>query len=660
MTSILSSKFVNQYVDREPPFTNWGLGELVYLRTYSRRKDDGNNEKWFETIERVVNGTFALKHNWFTEQKIEWNDEIENKNAEIMYDLMFNVKVLPGGRGLWAMGTKITERKHLYAALNNCAFVSTNDIDKTLSEPFEFLMDACMMGVGVGFDTKGTGLLTLHVPNTENTVIHKIEDSREGWVYALKLLLHSYFIANQNAVAFDYSGIRPMGTILEHFGGVSSGPEPLKHSFEKIRDILNKCDNKLITSRNIVDVMNLIGLCVVSGNIRRSASIALGESDDTTFINLKNYETNPERSEFGWLSNNSIFGELGMNYNEIAKNIQYNGEPGVIWLDNMRKYSRMNGIVDNRDINAVGVNPCCEQTLENHEMCCLVETFINRHNDMSDFLNTLKYAFMYAKTVTLGLTQWEKTNEVTKRNRRIGTSLTGITNFISERGTDELRKWCLTGYDFLKKWDETISKIYKIPQSIKITSIKPSGTISLLVPNTCSGMHYPESNNYIRRVRLSETSNLWKEMQNRGYDVEKSITEPNTMIVSFPVSLGNIKSVRDITMFEQLDLAALLQEIWSDNQVSCTVTFDMKTEGPKIADALSKYQYKLKGIAFLPLFTDDKKYPQMPYESITLETYNRMMSKINKKSASKDININDDDKTPEVFCTSDYCMKKQK
>lgn len=123
-----------------------------------------------------------------------------------------------------------------------------------------------------------------------------------------------------------------------------------------------------------------------------------------------------------------------MNYEKICERIVQNGEPGFAWLDNMQKYSRMNGIIDNKDLRAKGGNPCLEQTLESYELCCLVETFPAKHKDLEDFKKTLKYAFLYAKTVTLGNTHWPESNRVLLRNRRIGCSMSGIIQFIAQRG----------------------------------------------------------------------------------------------------------------------------------------------------------------------------------------------------------------------------------
>mmetsp|Transcript_37532 Transcript_37532/g.36083 ORF Transcript_37532/g.36083 Transcript_37532/m.36083 type:complete len:216 (+) Transcript_37532:765-1412(+) len=206
--------------------------------------------------------------------------------------------------------------------------------------------------------------------------------------------------------------------------------------------LLNSRVNSPLSSKDIVDMMNFIGKSVIAGNIRRVAEIAFGEFDDQDFIELKDYNLNPERMEYGWVSNNSIFAEIGMDYTKVAEKIRLNGEPGLCWLENMRAYGRMGDPADYADSKATGGNPCLEQTLESHELCCLVETFPFNHANYEEFEDTLKYAFMYAKTVTLGLPDWNETSEVMARNRRIGTSLSGIAQFIGDRGMGDFIKWC--------------------------------------------------------------------------------------------------------------------------------------------------------------------------------------------------------------------------
>jgi len=555
----LSENFINKYKRKKPPFGFNGLGELVYMRTYSRIKKNGKNERWWETIKRVVEGTYSMQKHWIDSHQLGWNPWQAQASAQEMYDRMFNMKFLPPGRGLWAMGTSITEEKNLYAALNNCAFVSTGTIKDDYSKPFCFLMDASMLGVGVGFDTKGAGEIIIKGPNSDRkSEQFEIPDSREGWVESVKLLLESYFHGT-SVVYFDYDMIRDEGEPIKGFGGVSSGYEPLQEIHQEIRKVLDKNVGAPISVTTIVDVMNLIGKCVVAGNVRRTAEIVFGDPYDDEYLDLKNYEVNPHRETYGWTSNNSLFAELGMDYTEVCKRIVDNGEPGFAWLENMRGYGRLKNGRDNKDHRAMGGNPCLEQTLESYELCCLVETFPNNHESLEDYKRTLKYAYLYAKTVTLGKTHWPDTNRVMLRNRRIGCSVSGIAQFITKHGMEELRKWLEKGYKTIQSWDCIYSDWFAIPKSIKTTSVKPSGTVSLLVGAT-PGMHYPESRFYIRRMRLSKHSELIEPLKKAGYKLEPAFgSEDSTMVVEVPVDAGEgIRTAAELSIWEQFSLAAFL------------------------------------------------------------------------------------------------------
>jgi ribonucleoside-triphosphate reductase len=622
------------------------------MRTYSRTKLDGTKEKWHETVERVVNGTFNMQKRWMKHIGLVWDDYLAQNTAQQMYDRIFQMKFLPPGRGLWAMGSPITEERGLYAALNNCAFVSTADISKLKSpaEPFCFLMEAAMLGVGVGFDTKGASTIIIKgVAKDTTSVEYTIPDSREGWVESVCMLLDAYFLQLPRP-AFDYSAIRPAGEPIRGFGGVSSGPQSLIDLHKNIDETLGSLEDTYLTSRGIVDLMNHIGVCVVSGNVRRTAEIAFGEYTDKDYVELKDYAKNPDRMAYGWTSNNSIFADLGMQYVQIIDHIIKNGEPGFAWLENMRNFARMNGIHDDRDRNAAGGNPCLEQTLESFEMCCLVETFPHAHVSLEDYLETLKYSYLYAKTVTLGQTHWPNTNRVMLRNRRIGCSMSGIAQFISKKGLHELKSWCESGYNAIQEYDKKFSDLFAIPRSIKTTSIKPSGTVSLLAGAT-PGMHYPESRFYIRRMRIDKFSELVPELQNAGYDIEPAEESPDTtLVVSIPVDVGEgIRTLPQVSAWEQMSLASFLQRYWADNQVSCTVSFDPEKEGPQLEHALSYFQYQLKGISLLPNLPSGA-YNQMPYEEIDESTYKVMKSKLKPlsfnvvKSTDKIVNV------PDNFC----------
>jgi adenosylcobalamin-dependent ribonucleoside-triphosphate reductase len=571
------------------------------------------------------------------------------------------MKFLPPGRGLWAMGSKLVKERKVFAALNNCAFVSTENLKQDLSKPFEFMMGMSMVGVGVGFDVKGAGKLKIQKPDaSESNILYPIPDSREGWIHSLKLLLLSYFQKDALHPIFNYSQIRGRGEPIKSFGGESAGPDPLIKLHDDIRTLLNNRIGSYLSVTDITDIMNLIGVCVVAGNVRRTAEIVFGDYEDEEYLKLKDYKwdektnqyigSNSKRAKYGWTSNNSIFAKVGMNYTDVAKQTGENGEPGYAWLDNMKHYARMKDEPNGKDLRVKGANPCMEQSLESYEMCCLVETFPSRADSKADYLRTLKFAYLYAKTVTLGQTDWVETNRVQLRNRRIGTSVSGVVQFMADNGIDELKTWLEEGYDTIKRYDDIYSEWLAIPKSIKVTSVKPSGTVSLL-PGVTPGIHYPESNYYIRRVRLNVTSDMIEPLKKAGYHVEADVTAPeNTVIVSIPVAIENVRTLKDVSMWEQLELAAFMQHYWADNQVSCTITFQ-EHEKQDIDKALNFYQYRLKGISFLPK-TEAGVYPQMPYEEITENTYRTAIKNLKPLKISK----MDDNIELEKFCDGDTCI----
>jgi adenosylcobalamin-dependent ribonucleoside-triphosphate reductase len=407
--------------------------------------------------------------------------------------------------------------------------------------------------------------------------------------------------------------------------------------------------------------MNLIGVAVVAGNVRRTAEIVFGDSKSNEYLKLKDYHwdsvtaeyvgSSKHRADYGWTSNNSIFANLGMDYSRVAEQTAHNGEPGYAWLENIRGYSRMNNGPDNKDHRAAGANPCSEQSLESYELCCLVETFPDNHENLEDYLRTLKFAYLYAKTVTLGKTHWPETNRVMLRNRRIGCSMSGIAQFLQKKGLHTLKNWCEKGYQEIQNWDELYSEWLAIPRSIKTTSVKPSGTVSLLAGAT-PGIHFPQSRFYIRRLRLSANSTLIKPLEKAGYFIEKALKEDNTMIVEIPIDVGEgVRTLKEVSMWEQLSLAAFMQHYWADNQVSATITFDPVKEGPQISAALNYFQYQLKGVSFLPN-AEEGSYAQMPYEEIDEKMYREKAKGLKR---IKFENIKGEEAEIDKFCNNDVC-----
>ncbi len=639
----LSDKFISKFKHKQP---QWGpIGYFTYKRTYARELKNGRTEEYWETCQRVVEGTISIQKNYCKSHGLPWVEKKAKKTAEKMFSLMWDFKFLPPGRGLWAMGTEQL-LKNGSTALLNCAFISTKDIEQDPSLPFCFLMDVSMLGVGCGFDTRGADKTLIY--NPKGKINFTIPDTREGWVQSVQLLIEAYLKPGSPLPVFDYSKIRSAGAKIKGFGGIASGPGPLKDFHEYVvSHIFEDSIGELLTSVQIVDVMNLIGKVVVSGNSRRSSEIALGCSGDVDFINMK--QDQDLLLHHRWASNNSINCIVGMDYSTEVQSTIMNGEPGYFWLNNAQAYGRMGDVPNWKDRNALGCNPCSEQTLEHAELCNLVETFPARHESLEEYLETLKIAYLYAKTVTLLPTVWDISNAIMIRNRRIGLSQSGITRAFKKHGRRKMLQWCDEGYKFVESLDIQYSGWLGIPCSIKRTSVKPSGTVSLL-PGEPPGIHYPHSEYYIRRIRVSIFSPLVDPMKKAGYHIEPEIgKEDSSLVISFPIYEKHFeKGKNDVSIWEQAHNAIAYQRHWADNQVSVTVTFK-EHEANNIIHILEMCEDSLKSISFLPL--TDHGYVQAPYESIDRKQYNEMKKNI------KPVNFNQvSELTHEhEFCDSERC-----
>ena len=666
----LSEDFVNKYNNVPAPFGfsdagSNSLGEVTFIRTYSRVKEDGTKERWHEVCRRVIEGMYSVQKNHAKDNRLPWNDNKAQKSAQEAFQRMFELKWTPPGRGLWAFGTPMTMEKRNSASLQNCAMVSTRDIDR--NDPgalFAWVMDALMLGIGVGFDTIGQDKqMPIYAP-TEPASIYEIPDTREGWVESVRLLINSFLRQNQPIQEFNYDLIRPLGAPIKGFGGVASGPAPLIDLHTRIRNVIGFRAGEVLDSRAIVDIVNLIGTCVVSGNVRRSATLALGSPGDDGFINLKNPEVFPERNSYdpekpgwAWMSNNSIAAEVGTKYEDYVDLIADNGEPGFIWLDVARNFGRLADPADGKDSRIMGFNPCAEQPLESYELCTLVEVHLNRHESKEDFLKTLKFAYLYGKTVTLMPTHWQQTNGIMQRNRRIGTSLTGIAAFADEHGLPVIREWMDEGYNTIRKYDHSYSEWLCVRESVRVTTVKPSGSVSLLSGAT-PGVHWgPGGEFYLRAIRFGNTDPMLHLFKAAGYKIEADLVSANTQVVYFPVASGHKRAEKQVSLFEKIGLAATAQKYWSDNGVSVTLSFDKEEETRFIAPALNMYEGQLKAVSLLPM--GNKTYPQQPYTEITREEYNAYVGTIGKIDWSAIYDGKDNlDAESEKYCSTDACEIK--
>jgi adenosylcobalamin-dependent ribonucleoside-triphosphate reductase len=662
----LADEFVASYTDKKAPFgyrdaAGNSVGEITFLRTYSRIKPDGTKETWVEVCERVINGMYSLQKDHAKRQRLPWSDAKAAASAKEAFDRLFNLKWTPPGRGLWVMGTPLVNEQRNSAALQNCAFVSTGSMTKTdPAKPFAFLMEASMLGVGVGFDDKGADKdFTIYEP--KETYEYKIPDTREGWVESTAALINAYIKSDTKAPVFDYQEIRPAGTPIKTFGGTAAGHEPLLRLHNHINKMFAGRAGQKLSKTDIADIGNMIGVCVVSGNVRRSAELLIGQIDDQTFLNLKNPEVFPERNSYdpaspgwAWMSNNSVEAKVGSDFSKIIDGIVRNGEPGVVWMDVSRKYGRLIDPPNNKDWRVTGYNPCAEQSLESYECCTLVETYLNRHTDLDDFKRTLKFAYLYAKTVTLLPTHWEETNAIMQRNRRIGTSISGIANFADNNGWTVLRDWLNTGYEVVKKYDESYSEWLGIRQSIKMTTVKPSGTVSILAGES-PGVHWASGGKFFNRaIRFANSDPMLPLFKLANYRVEPASESPDTTsVVFFPIETEAKRAEKDVSVHEKVALAVVVQRYWSDNSVSVTVTFDPEKESDSIASILHMHDGQLKTISFLPM--GNTVYPQMPYTQITEEEYEASRMALMPIDFSGVYAGMAADAIGEAYCTTDAC-----
>ena len=662
----LPADFVQLYAQRRPL---WGfpigggnyLSELTYVNKYSALKSDGSKEQWHETVQRCIEGMYSILKDHCKANRTPWNEYKSLQSAKDAYDRMWNFKWLPPGRGLQHMGRPAIHERRDSAFLQNCGFLSTDKLSAhsawEATGPFSRMMEMSMCGIGIGFDTLGAGNITLHEPLEEKAHTFVVQDSREGWAESIAELLESFFFKNRGVVNFDYDQIRPAGAPLKSFGGRASGPGPLIACHDVIKSLLNERAGEKFSSRDIVDVMNLIGKAVVAGGARRSAQIAFGYPSDTDYVGIKDW-TLPENQArcdkdngWAWNSNNSVFidDEIAP---ELVEKIIVNGEPGFMWLELARQYGRLVDPPDGKDWRIMGSNPCVEQSLENNELCTLVETFPTKHETLTDYKETLKHAYLYGKAVTLLPTTWPETNEVMARNRRIGCSMSGLAEFIEYRGWSMLQEWMDEGYKFITHRDKKYSEWLAVRESIKKTSIKPSGTVSL-VASVTPGAHWPISaGNHIRRVRFSRLDPIVAELVAAGYDVEPMQGDiENTVVATFVTQAPAIRDQRSVSMWEKTELATMAQRYWSDNQVSATISF-LPEEGEMILPMLQSKKGQIKGISFLPL-RDEEVYAQAPYERISDEDAEALLAKVTPLG---DLYSGGAEAVGDKFCDTDVCV----
>lgn len=619
--NIISDEFVNKYKDKTIPWGFNGLGYVVFSRTYARLKDDGEKETWPETIQRCINGA----------QKI--GAEYTKEEAEKLFDLIFNLKCNFGGRSLWQLGTQTVD-KFGANSLINCFFLSIKEI-----EDFCFLFENLMLGCGVGFSVRREDVHELPRIKKGIKIEHQrtkdadfiVPDSRQGWVELLRRVFNAYLNGGKS---FTYSTIlvRGAGEPIKGFGGTASGPQILVEGMKKISLVLEERAGKKLRSVDVLDICNIIGSIVVAGNVRRSSEIALGDADDFLFIRAKRWDLG-NIPNWRAMSNNTICAD-DFNYlsDSIWEGYAGNGEPyGLFNLPLSQKFGRLGERIKD---DCEGTNPCGEISLESGESCNLAELYLNNISSKEELLECAKLLYKTQKAICSRPYLHEKTNNVVHKNFRLGLGVTGICQSLHKL------EWLDYCYTELRKFDENWSKFRGWPKSIKISTIKPSGTLSLLAGST-PGVHPAFAKYYIRRVRMSSNDKLIDICKNHGYKVEfvrnfDGTEDHNTMVVEFPCYAGEDSILaKEISAVQQLELVKKMQTLWSDNAVSCTVYY-RKEEIPEIKNWLKdNYSNSIKSVSFL--LHSDHGFDQAPYEEISEDRYLKISSKIKPISIMQNI-----------------------
>ena len=613
--SIFTPEFISSYENKQVPWGFGGLGEVVYLRTYSRPIAGLNrNETWIETIVRAIDGA------------IEIGAPLSQAQAEQLFDHMFYLRCSLSGRALWQLGTPLV-KQFSGTSLNNCYFTNIEKV-----EDFELLFDYLMLGGGVGFSVERSKIHELPKIKPNVTITHErsndadiiVPDSRTGWRRLLHSVLKSYFDTGKS---FSYSTIlvREFGAPLKTFGGTASGPGALIDGIEDICKVMKNREGKKLRSIDVLDICNIIGKIVVSGSSRRSAQIAIGDPDDVLFIRAKNWSTGNVPA-YRANSNNSIYAD---HFDEILPELWkgYDGSGEPYGLVN-RRLARTYGRLGERKVDNTieGFNPCAEIGLGDGESCNLSTLFLPNIESYEQFCEVSELLYVVQKSITRMNYPYDKTTDIVRKNARLGQSITGILQC-----TEEQVSWLSPAYKKLEALDKEYSKEHGFPTSVRLTTVQPSGTLSLL-PGVTPGIHPAFAPYYTRRVRFGAADALVDACRKRGYKVQWDIgidgREDHTRyVVEFPCQspTGSVLA-SEMTAIQQLEWVKKMQTEWADNAVSVTVYY-RKEELPSIKEWLTaNYDSSVKSVSFL--LHADHNFPLPPYEEITKEQYEKSVSRI--------------------------------
>lgn len=591
-------------------------------RTYARKKDvdnqTGDTEEWADVVSRVIDASREQLSVGFTTEE-----------EERLGKYLMTLKGTVAGRFLWQLGTPTVDKFGLLS-LQNCAFTTINEPVR----PFTWAMDALMLGCGVGVNLQREYVYKLPtvketyrmpVRNDEAGADFIVPDTREGWVELLKRTLESAFYDTVTD-GFSYSTqlIRGKGAPIKGFGGVASGPEDLCWGIGEIANVIAKRQGKQLRPIDCLDIINIIGAIVVAGNVRRSAIIAIGDHDDIQYLRAKRWDLGGVPNWRAMSNNSVVCNDFSLLPEEFWEGYKGNGEPyGLINLKLARSCGRL-GETQYKDRKVRGFNPCAEQSLEDYETCCLAEIFLPNVESSEELLDIATLLYRVNKHSLALQCHHPETQSIVNKNMRMGIGITGYL-----QATEEQRSWLSGVYTELRKFDVEYSKAHGFNPSIKLTTVKPSGTLSLL-PGVTSGCHPAYGRYLIRRIRVASNHDIVEIARRNGYHVEyvrrfDGTDDRGTCVIEFPFSYPTGTTLaEEMSAIDQLEVVRRLQTEWSDNAVSCTVYYRPDELAAIRSYLAANFNKTFKTLSFLR--HSDHGFDQAPLEVIDGETYERLVS----------------------------------
>lgn len=617
------------------------LQEYVHKSRYARWIDsEQRRENWDETVRRYV--TY-------------FESKFPHYPTEEVFDAVVSLKAMPSMRALMTAGPAL-ERDPM--AGFNCSFVAIDDV-----RAFDEILYILMCGTGVGFSVERQFIAKLPTVaetfvNTDITIV--VKDSKGGWANAFReivALLYSGSIPK-----WDVAKVRAAGAKLKTFGGRASGPQPLVDLFQFTVATFKEAAGRKLTSVECHDLVCKVADIVVVGGVRRSALISLSNLSDDRMRGAKSGQwwiNNPQRA----LANNSATyterPDMGIFLKEWLSLVEsQSGERGLFNRVAAAKKATDSGRRDASKI--VGTNPCAEITLRSAGLCNLSEVVIRQEDKLEDLLEKVRIATIMGTYQSM-LTDFRYIRAIWKNNqveeRLLGVSLTGIMDHpVLSQTSDEAVEWLQImkahAIEVNKEWAEKLG----INQSVAITTVKPSGTVSQLV-DSASGIHTRYSKHYIRTVRADKKDPLAQLMREQGFPVEDCVHKPaSTDIFSFPVKGPEDGVFRnDRTALEQLEHYLMVQTHWTEHNVSVTV-YVKDHEWMGVGDWVYQNFDKVAGVSFLP--HSEHTYQQAPYTECSAEEYQALSDRMPAFDWLKLADFEKDDSTvntKELACSSGTC-----